>query len=104
MLFWILVTLTIGGQIALVAYWDIGSCGPYGDDYNWEWCDTRNGGPCKKQVSTSKCKSGIARLNNVYGNQFARGYDDLKDNYRDPETGCPYVYFANYICAGNYRY
>ena len=83
---------------SLVAYWDNGNCGSYGDDHNWEWCDTNNGGPCKEQVNTSKCQSGIAKLTSVQGNQFAKGG---ADNYQDPKTNCSYTYFATYTCTGN---
>ena len=83
---------------SLIAYWDAGSCGPYGNDYNWEWCDTLNGGPCKKQVITSKCRSGIAKLISVKGNEFSKR---SKKSYRDPKTGCYYMYFATYACTGN---
>ena len=23
------------------AYWDMGNCGPEGEDYNWNWCNKR---------------------------------------------------------------
>ena len=86
----------------LHAYWDKGSgdkaCGPDGDDHNSEWCNKPNGGPCKKEVNTPKCPSGIAKLTSVKGNQYATGY---ADNYRDPKTGCYYTYFATYTCTGN---
>ena len=90
--------LCLKGDPPLFAYWDNGDCGSYGDDHNWEWCDTNNGGPCKEQVNTSKCPSGIARLTSVQGDQFAKG---ATDNYQDPNIDCFYTYFATYTCTGN---
>ena len=95
----LLFSIRIEKDPSLIAYWDGGSCGPYGNDHNWEWCDTKNGGPCKKQVSTSKCPSGIATLLSVKGNESAKS--PFPNNYKDPETGCYYAYFATYTCTGN---
>jgi len=81
---------------SLIAYWDYGSCGPYGDDYNMGWCDSYNGGPCKKQVNTPKCSSGVAELASVKGNELATQFGN---NYQDPKTGCVYAYFATYSCS-----
>ena len=83
----------------MIAYWEQGSCGPYGNDYNWEWCDTLKGGPCKKQVNTPKCQSGIAELTSVKGNEFAK--HPVSNNFQDPKSGCKYAYFATYTCTGN---
>ena len=97
MIFFILLRLK--GDPSLFAYWDNGNCGSYGNDHNWEWCDTNKGGPCKEQVNTLKCPSGIANLTSVQGDQFAKG--GPKDNYKDPKTNCYYTYFATYTCTGN---
>ena len=87
----------------LPAYWDDGSCGPYGNDHNWEWCDTNMGGPCKKQVNTLKCRSGIAKLTEVKGDELASSIkistNQEKNVYQDPKTGCRYAYFATYTCT-----
>ena len=82
----------------MVAYWDYGSCGPFENDHNWEWCDTNKGGPCKKQVLLKKCQSGIAKLTSVKGDEFSKGFSKI---YKDPKTGCGYHYFATYTCTGN---
>ena len=103
----VIFSIRIEIDSSLVAYWDEGSCGPYGNDHNWEWCDTSKGGPCKKQVSTSKCRSGIAELTSVKGNELAKwskknnGIDDIPNFYQDPKTGCKYAYFATYTCTCN---
>ena len=83
----------------LPAYWDDGSCGPYGNDHNWEWCDTNMGGPCKKQVNTLKCRSGIAKLTEVKGDELASSIQLNPNVYQDPKTGCRYAYFATYTCT-----
>ena len=83
--------------VEVVAYWDHGSCGPYGDDGNWEWCDKRYGGPCENQVLTNKCPSGSATLRRVHGNQFAKDNNELQ-NYK--LKGCSYAYYATYACDG----
>ena len=87
-------------DITVVAYWDDGSCGPYGDDANWEWCDNRSGGPCQNQVSTQRCPSGSATLQYVHGNQFAKDNHELQNYERN---GCYYAYYAIYKCDGNKR-
>jgi len=83
----------------LPAYWDEGSCGPYGNDHNWEWCDTNMGGPCKKQVNTLQCRSGIAKLTEVKGDELASSIQLNPNVYQDPKTGCKYAYFATYTCT-----
>ena len=87
----------------MIAYWEKGSCGPYENDHNWEWCDTYKGGSCKKQVNTSKCPSGIAKLISVKGNELTKTENKYlaEDIYEDPKTGCQYYYFATYACTGN---
>ena len=93
-----MVFLTIvADHLSLVAYWDQDSCGPNGDDYNWQWCDERRGGPCKGQVSTDFCPSGIASLKEVHGNQYATHNNELQ-NYQ--LNGCNYAYYATYECTG----
>ena len=77
----------------IIAYWDRGSCGPNGDDFNWDWCDRNRGGPCKKDVSTNKCPSGTASLQKVYGNQHLTGYST---QYQ--VNGCGFAYYAIYYC------
>ena len=77
----------------IFAYWDYGSCGPQGDDSNWEWCDKRGGGPCQNEVTTSQCTSGTALLSAVNGHQQATRFSD---NY--VLNGCKYAYYAIYTC------
>jgi hypothetical protein len=42
------------GAHLLVAYWDIGTCGPLGDDANWEWCE-KDKFQCKPEVAFGCC-------------------------------------------------
>ena len=86
---------------SIVAYWDRHRCGPDQDDNsNWSWCDTRRGGPCKKEIATNKCDSGLATLQAVYGDQFAK-----RPNYRNYKlNGCQYTYYAVYRCSGITKY
>ena len=78
----------------LVAYWDNGYCGAYGDDFNWDWCGANSGEPCKEQVQTHQCPSGIANLKTVEGDQNAVR---TKNNYQ--LNGCWFTYYATYSCS-----
>ena len=69
----------------ILAYWDYGTCGPVGNDANWDWCE-RTQGSCKDTISTSKCSSGTAKLQKLQ-----------KDFELD---GCKYHYRADYACTG----
>ena len=86
---------------SIVAYWDRHRCGPDEEDNsNWSWCDTKRGGPCKKEIATNKCDSGLATLQAVYGDQFAK-----RPNYRNYKlNGCQYTYYAVYRCTGITKY
>jgi len=70
----------------ILAYWDYGSCGPDGDDANWEWCRWTKG-VCLEWVKTSKCSSGVAKL------------IDVKKNFK--QNGCEFFYGARYSCSEN---
>jgi len=69
----------------LAAYWDLGSCGPSGDDQNWDWCGGwRFQCPEQKDVSTDICASGVAMR--VQMESFVKKED------------CFYAYHAQYAC------
>ena len=89
----------IFSTLELVAYWDDGDCGPYGDDYNWDWCGANSGEPCKQQVTTDQCPSGTANLKIVEGNQNAV---DTEQNFQ--LGNCWFTYYAEYQCSesGNF--
>ena len=69
----------------ILSYWDYGSCGPDGDDANWEWCRWTKG-VCLEWVKTSKCSSGVAKLM------------DVTKNFE--QNGCKFFYGARYSCSG----
>merc|ERR1712232_887738 len=70
----------------LVAYWDYGSCGPHGDNHNWDWCGTWTFNcPKVRQVSTDLCESGTAILAGT--------------SYFQKIGNCPYAYYAQYACG-----
>ena len=77
----------------MISYWDNGDCGPYGDDYNWDWCGADSGEPCKKQVQTDTC-CGFANLKTVEGDQNAI---TTNDSYSLDD--CWYTYYATYSCS-----
>ena len=81
----------------VLAYWDLGSCGPNGDNANWNWCGKRGGGACKESVKTRKCPSGTASLKQIFGNQHATEDDVLFEYHLN---GCKYAYYAIYACTG----
>lgn len=69
----------------LAAYWDYGSCGPHGDNHNWDWCGTwRFSCPQVRAVPAELCKSGTAVL--------------VGTKYFQKIGGCPYAYYAQYSC------
>ena len=70
----------------ILAYWDYEGCGPYGDDFNWDWCGCSEGS-CQIQVDTNQCPNGIAYL--------VSKLEDYELN------GCKYYYYATYTCTGN---
>lgn len=71
---------------ALAAYWDYGSCGPHGDNNNWDWCGTWTFRcPKVRAVPTRLCASGIAIL--VETKHFLK------------ISNCPYAYYAQYACG-----
>jgi len=79
---------------ALTAYWDLGACGPAGDDHNNAWCGgvhTAPNCPQHKAVSKSLCPTGWAELESVAGNGHC--CSDVQIN------GCNYAYFAQYRCT-----
>merc|ERR1712072_453767 len=69
----------------LAAYWDLGSCGPAGDDQHWDWCSAwKFDCPLHRQVSQEICASGVAVR--VQMESFVK-----KDS-------CYYAYHAQYAC------
>lgn len=99
------VDIKAAGDPKLVSYWDAGGCGPYGNDYNRNWCMAAPqlvpGGPgglafgqtidCKPLVSvpSGTCPSGHAKLGHMYGN----GQCCLS------VAGCDMFYYAQYECT-----
>merc|ERR1719201_1823026 len=62
-------TVDTDGDLRLVAYWDLGTCGPGAeDDQNWEWCG-KQAFKCVERVTVSKaiCASGAATLKETRG-------------------------------------
>ena len=86
--------IIVFATLELVSYWDNGNCGPYGDDYNWQWCGESTGEPCQQQVTTDQCPSGTADLKIVEGDQNAVG---VQDNYKIDD--CWFTYYAEYACS-----
>lgn len=83
--------LDIPNPGSVFAYWDVGSCGPHGDDANWELCAGPTNSPqCQHTISTTMCPSGRANLHRVSG-------DGTKGSYTDT-NGCSYFYSAEYKC------
>ena len=78
------------------AYWDVGDCGPNGDDARWSWCDQRNF-TCQQEVITDECDSGFAKLKSTQGNE-----QSLKSGSVTIQ-GCGYHYFAIYECTGIFK-
>jgi hypothetical protein len=78
------------GDDNLIAYWDLGACGPHGDDYQWDWCDSA-AFQCKDQVATTHCSSGYAKLVTTYGDGTCCSSLNI--------DGCDYAYFAQYQCS-----
>ena len=74
----------------LVSYWDQGDCGPYGNDYNWDWCWKG----CKQEVVTNVCPDGTAQLKTVEGDPYATTFNK---NYQ--VDGCWFAYYATYACS-----
>ena len=72
-------------MLGLIAYSSYDSCDikPFGENYNWEWCDPSNM-QCNEQVATELCESGIAYLKAVH--------------YHHVLYECKYSYFAEYSC------
>merc|ERR1712232_129243 len=67
----------------LVAYWDYGSCGPHGDNHNWDLCGTwRFRCPQVRSVPAELCVSGTAVL--------------VESKYFQKIGNCPYAYYAQY--------
>ena len=69
--------------LELIAYWSNDTCQPFGENYNWEWCEKSNM-QCNQQVATDLCDSGIAYLKAVH--------------YHHVLYECQYFYFAEYSC------
>jgi len=75
----------------LTAYWDSGSCGPEGDDFNWDWCGTTDGEcPDTVTVDSSLCASNMARLETFSGTGECCSSAVI--------DGCNYAYHAQYVC------
>lgn len=85
----------------LVAYWDAGSCGPYGDDFQHDWCQPNLIGgtppncPPFKMVHFHICPSGWAQLQTIMGHSGSSA-DCCSDIKMD---GCDYAWFARYACT-----
>jgi hypothetical protein len=79
----------------LASYWDVGSCGPLGNDWKWDWC-SQSTFNCKGYVSqadgvsTATCPSGKAKL------MFIKGDGKTHGSYK--ANGCDYIYYAQYEC------
>jgi hypothetical protein len=73
----------------LQAYWESGSCGVHGDDWNWQWCDMQ-AGACAVTVETDLCESGTAELAAFHGTGAQNSYS---------RNGCNYFYHAQYRCT-----
>ena len=72
------------------AYWDHGICGPEGEDYNWDWCNKREGS-CPSIKATSLCQTGKARKTKFEKKPYS-------------QDGCGYNWYAEYTCTGNVVY
>ena len=72
--------------LVIHAYWDLGTCGPEGEDYNFNWCDGHLGN-CPSIKSTSLCQTGMARLT-----KFEKPFS---------LDGCEYRWYAEYTCIGS---
>lgn len=78
----------------LTAYWDMGDCGPWSDDFHIGWCGGYVQQPkCKDEVAVqySVCASGRAFL--VMTSADQEGNAELQSG------SCKYVYFAQYACV-----
>ena len=73
----------------LVSYWDIGNCGPAGNDANWNICGHQNFN-CPDTIDLDTCPDGIAFKLNEYGNGEWGSYVD--------ENNCEYFYYTEYVC------
>ena len=80
-----IMSVLLLSSVTIPAYWDKESCGPNGDDANWEWCDKKEGS-CQTKVHTTKCSSGIATLTHK------------SNSYK--LNGCEFMYYATYTCRG----
>merc|ERR1712126_369457 len=65
-------------------YWDIGNCGPDGDDANWHLCGWTRG-YCPPEVQTDLCASGRATR------KWSKGHDI--------KGCCHYHWSAQYVCT-----
>ena len=72
----------------MVAYWDLGSCGPEGDDLNWMVCENMRFN-CPDIIHLDSCPSGRAFKYNVYG-------DGSRGSYI--ANGCTFFYWTEYVC------
>ena len=86
--------LDIDSQL-LVAYWDRGSCGAFGNDNNYAWCNKESGEGCYETVQTNDCPQGIATLQEFYGDPYSSEHNDAFE-----WAGCKYQYYAIYACQG----
>merc|ERR1712038_915562 len=81
-------------QQELTAYWDKNTCGPFGEDANWNRCGANSFDGCvdsqEIQVSTTHCATGSAVLFETKGNGTSGSYVDA--------YGCEYSYFATWHC------
>jgi hypothetical protein len=82
-------TTTFTGVSELTAYWDVGNCGPHGDDHNMDWCSGKPA-TCRESITTDYCVAGTAHLGRVRGTGSWASYEDA--------NGCKYSYFAEYVC------
>merc|ERR1719471_2014445 len=76
-------------EIALVSYWDVGSCGAYGDDHSWGVCRYSKFN-CPEMIDLDSCPTGRALKLNEYGTGEKGSYTD--------GTGCSYFYYTEYVC------
>ena len=86
---------------SVVSYWDEGSCGPDGDDYNMNWCrlswydENWPEGSCNEKVSTNLCSTDTATLL-----EFRQAHGKTWSSF--VFQGCNYYFRAIYACPGIY--
>jgi hypothetical protein len=85
----------------LTAYWDYGSCGTEGDDFQNGWCGTLSSPQCPDTVATELCPSGEAKLAdfNQCGSTCGVGTNELHTLPGTNGAMCQYFWHAQYQCV-----